>query len=76
MPKRDIKLWKRKKNLERKFRKGKIIKCSEDDIVDLNIGGTQLITTTKNTLCKYPKSALALLFSGIHSIKNIKEDIL
>jgi len=62
--------------LERKFRKGKIIKCSEDDIVDLNIGGTQLITTTKNTLCKYPKSALALLFSGIHSIKNIKEDIL
>ena len=63
---REKEIW--KKNLE----KAKLLECNENDIIDLNIGGTQLITTTKNTLCKYPKSALALLFSGNHSIKKYK----
>ena len=63
---RDKEIW--KENLE----KAKLLECTENDIIDLNIGGTQLITTTKNTLCKYPKSALALLFSGNHSLKKFK----
>ena len=62
---REKELW--KENLE----KAKLLECDEKDILDLNIGGTQLITTTKNTLCKYPNSALALLFSGNHTIKKI-----
>ena len=31
-----------------------------------------MITTTKNTLCKYPSSTLALLFSGNHEIQKYK----
>ena len=40
--------------------------------MDLNIGGTHMITTTKNTLCKYPSSTLAFLFSGNHSPQKFK----
>ena len=36
----------------------------ENDILDLNIGGTHQITTSRNTLIKYKNSALATLFSG------------
>lgn len=36
----------------------------ESDIIDLNIGGTHEITTTRSTLAKYKNSALGLLFSG------------
>ena len=64
---REKEIW--KENLE----KAKMMECSEEDIVDLNVGGTQLISTTKNTLCKYPTSALALLFSGNHKIKKYKD---
>ena len=37
---------------------------SEDDILELNIGGTHDITTTRATLTKYKNSALAVFFSG------------
>ena len=57
-----------KENLE----KAKSLECTEDDILDLNIGGTQLITTTRNTLCKYPTSSLAMLFSGNNKVKKHK----
>ena len=36
----------------------------ENDILDLNIGGTHSITTSRNTLIKYKNSALATLFTG------------
>ena len=39
-------------------------KVKENDIIDLNIGGTHEITTTRNTLIKYKNSILAALFSG------------
>ena len=31
-----------------------------------------MITTTKNTLCKYPSSTLALFFSGNHPLQKYK----
>ena len=37
---------------------------SESDILELNIGGTHEITTTRATLTKYKNSALAVFFSG------------
>ena len=35
-----------------------------EDIIDLNIGGTELLSTTKRTLTKYKNSALGIMFSG------------
>ena len=63
---REKEIW--KENLE----KAKSLECNEEDIIDLNIGGTHMLTTTKNTLCKYPSSTLALLFSGNHSLQKYK----
>jgi frataxin-like iron-binding protein CyaY len=37
-----------------------------DKIYQLDIGGTHKITVSKNTLCKYPESALAAMFNGKH----------
>ena len=37
---------------------------SENDILELNIGGTHEIATTRATLTKYKNSALAVFFSG------------
>ena len=37
-----------------------------EDIVDLNIGGTHLITTSRSTLCSVKDSSLAAMFSGRH----------
>ena len=41
---------------------------SENDILELNIGGTHEITTTRATLTKYKNSALAVFFSGLSPI--------
>jgi hypothetical protein len=45
------------------------LKCKESDILDLDIGGTYKITTTRSTLTKYPNSALSAMFSGRHEIQ-------
>ena len=42
--------------------------ASENDILELNIGGTHEITTTRATLTKYKNSALAVFFSGMSPI--------
>ena len=42
--------------------------AEESDILELNIGGTHQITTTRGTLIKYKNSALAVLFSGLHPL--------
>jgi hypothetical protein len=44
------------------------LKCKESDILDLDIGGTHKITTTRSTLIKHPNSALAAMFSGRHEL--------
>lgn len=44
------------------------LKCNEEEIIDLDIGGMNKITTTLSTLRKYPNSALATLFSGRHKL--------
>lgn len=47
----------------------------EDDILELNIGGTHQITTTRGTLIKYKNSALAVFFSGLHPLPMIGDKI-
>ncbi len=47
----------------------------ENDIIDLNIGGTSKISTTRATLLKYPFSALALLFSGNYELAKYENRI-
>jgi predicted ATPase len=39
-----------------------------DNIIDLDIGGTHKITTTKSTLCSVSNSTLAAMFSGRHRV--------
>jgi hypothetical protein len=39
-----------------------------EDVIDLNIGGTHLITTTRNTLVSVKESSLAAMFSGRHRL--------
>lgn len=38
------------------------------EIVDLNIGGTHLITTSRRTLTSVPESTLNAMFSGRHAL--------
>lgn len=49
--------------------------AEESDILELNIGGTHQITTTRGTLIKYKNSALAVLFSGLHPLPMIGDKI-
>ena len=39
-------------------------KNNNDKLIDLEVGGTEKITTTFKTLTKFPKSALEAMFSG------------
>ena len=41
---------------------------SLESIIDLDIGGTHKITTTKSTLCSAKDSTLAAMFSGRHKL--------
>ena len=43
-----------------------------ENIIELNIGGTKFITTTKSTLCSVTNSALATMFSGRHTVTTHK----
>ena len=45
------------------------------DIIDLEIGGTHQITTTKATLTKYKGSVLAAMFSGKHELVKHKDRV-
>ena len=47
--------------------------ADESDILELNIGGTHQITTTRGTLIK--NSALAVFFSGLHPLPMIDDKI-
>ena len=49
--------------------------ADESDILELNIGGTHQITTTRGTLIKYKNSALAVFFSGLHPLPMIGDKI-
>jgi len=53
---------------ENKRRITKLLKDSED-IIDLDIGGTHHVTTTRASLCRFRSSVLAAMFSGRHSMK-------
>lgn len=63
------KLDKEKKDLKYLFKLYNGAK--ENDILDLNVGGTQKITTTRGTLIKYKNSALALFFSGLQPLPKV-----
>ena len=47
----------------------------EEDILDLDIGGTHKLTTTKKTLTKFEGSVLAAMFSGRHHLLKHKDRI-
>ena len=57
------------------FDKAKTLECNDDEIIDLNIGGTKKISTSKRNLMKYPNSALAKMFSGRHNLIKINDRI-
>ena len=73
----------KKKELEKLDKEKKELKylyklyngAEESDILELNIGGTHQITTTRGTLIKYKNSALAVLFSGLHPLPMIGDKI-
>ena len=48
------------------------VNVNDDDLIDLNVGGTKL-TTTRSTLCQVQDSLLATMFSGRWE-DNIKRD--
>ncbi len=48
--------------------KDKIDSMYTEDVIDLNIGGTHLVTTTRNTLIAVKDSSLAAMFSGRHKL--------
>ena len=57
--------------------KEKVDKMYQDssDIIDLNIGGTHLITTSRSTLCSVTDSSLAAMFSGRHRLTMHKDRV-
>lgn len=57
--------------------KEKVEKMFEEptDIIDLNIGGTHLITTSRSTLCQVKDSSLAAMFSGRHKLTKHKDRV-
>ena len=57
------------------FEKAKTLECKDDEIIDLNIGGTKKISTNKRNLIKFPNSALAKMFSGRHILPKINDRI-
>lgn len=59
---------------ENKKRIKKLLKDSED-IIDLDIGGTHHVTTTRATLCRFKNSTLASMFSGRHALRYNKERV-
>ena len=63
-----MKLDKEKEQWKENLKIVETLKCKESDILDIDIGGTHKMTTTRNTLTKYSNSALAAMFSGRHEI--------
>lgn len=59
---------------ENKKRITKLLKDSED-IIDLDVGGTHHVTTTRATLCRFKNSSLAAMFSGRHSMRYNKDRV-
>jgi hypothetical protein len=47
----------------------------ESEIVSLNVGGTVQLKTEKDVLCSVPGSNLAKLFSDMHELKKIDEEV-
>jgi len=44
---------------------------SNEEVLDLDIGGTTGVKVSKSLLCQVPNSALEAMFSGRHSLKKI-----
>jgi hypothetical protein len=64
---------KEKKAIERsKERLGQLL---SSEVIEMNIGGTHMIATTKETLCKVHDSALAAMFNGKHKLRTYKERV-
>lgn len=64
-----VKLERDKEEYKRNLSQIEDLLFKESEIVDLDIGGTHRVTTSKKTLCKFPNSSLAALFSGRHKLQ-------
>ena len=60
---------KEKEHFKESLEIAKLLECEDEDIIDLNIGGTEILSTTKKTLTKYKNSALGIMFSGNHNLQ-------
>jgi len=63
-----FKLEKEKDQFKENLKIIESVNIKDTDILDLDIGGTQKITTLRSTLLKYPNSALAAMFSGKYEV--------
>ena len=61
-------LHKERQRWELKEKQASLAHIPESDIIELDIGGQKVLTTSLRTLRKYPDSALAAMFSGRHPI--------
>jgi len=68
-----FKLEKEKDQFKENLKIIESVNIKDTDILDLDIGGTQKITTLRSTLLKYPKSALAAMFSGKYEVAKHNE---
>lgn len=59
---------KEKEEYENSVRLAKKLRINKDEIIDLNIGGTCLISTLRTTLVKYPDTPLGKMFSGKYKL--------
>lgn len=64
------KISRRKKAIEKNEKRLKQV--SSGEIIEMNIGGTHMIATTKDTLCKDNNSTLAAMFNGKHKLKTLE----
>jgi hypothetical protein len=68
-----MKLEKEKDQFKENLKIIESVNIKDSDILDLDVGGTQKITTLRSTLLKYPNSALAAMFSGKYEIAKHNE---
>jgi len=67
------KIKKEKKATERN--RERLAQLFNSEVIEMNIGGTHMIATTKETLCKVQHSALAAMFNGKHKLRTHKERV-
>ena len=53
----------------------KINNFLESDIMKINVGGTHHLVCSRKVLCHVPGSSLEKMFSGLHALKKVDEEV-